>query len=95
MMMFKTLNRFLIGTRSRREKTRLGGVRKHVVSRWWFGGGCLVAVVVLVVVVWLRRIHCRALSLFLCSFLSLDSDFYGVIFLVFIVFKRNNCVWVS
>jgi hypothetical protein len=29
------------------------------------------------------------------DFLSLDSDFYGVIFLVFIVFKRNNCVWVS
>ena len=44
MMMFKTLNRFLKGTRSRREKTRLGGVRKHVVSRWWlFGGGGLVA----------------------------------------------------
>jgi hypothetical protein len=48
--MFKTLNRFLKGTRSRREKTRLGGVRKHVVSRWWlfggsgcFGGGGLVA----------------------------------------------------
>jgi hypothetical protein len=26
-------------TKSRREKTRLGGVRKHAVSRWWLFGG--------------------------------------------------------
>ncbi len=49
-------------------------------------------VVVLVVVVWLRRIHRRALSLFLCSSLSLDRVFYGVIFFLFSLFLREIIV---
>ncbi len=79
-----------MGTRSRREKTRMGGVRKHAVSRWWlFGGGGCFGGDVLVATDPLSG------SLSLPLLLSISRFGYGVIFLVFIVFKRNNYVWLS